>query len=196
MTALSATDPGRDDLPRLDGARVRLRAYREDDFDAFFALHADPRVMRYWSFPAWTAPAQAQPRFASALAGRDAAVRLCWAIASREDDTFLGGVTLFSIDPTHRRAEIGYALAATHWGRGLAREALQLALDHAFGALALNRIEADVDPRNAASCRLAERLGFVHEGRLRARWIVAGETCDTALYGLLAEDWQRQSRSP
>lgn len=58
----------------------------------------------------------------------------------------------------------------------------------AFGALELRRIEADIDPRNAASCRLVERLGFIREGLLRARWNVAGEICDSAIYGLLAQD--------
>lgn len=46
-------------IPELTGARVRLRALAEHDADALFALHSDPRVMRYWSFPAWTERAQA-----------------------------------------------------------------------------------------------------------------------------------------
>lgn len=53
-----------DARPVLPGERVRLRAFRPADFDALFALHADPAVMRYWSFPAWTDPAQARDYFA------------------------------------------------------------------------------------------------------------------------------------
>ena len=56
------------------------------------------------------------------------------------------------------------------------------------GALRLNRIEADIDPRNVASAGLLERLGFVREGVLRERWIVGDEASDSALYGLLASD--------
>lgn len=52
----------------------------------------------------------------------------------------------------------------------------------------LNRIEADIDPRNAASARVPERLGFVREGLLRERWIVGDEVTDSALYGLLRSD--------
>nr|WP_237770715.1 GNAT family protein [Pseudomonas humi] len=62
-------------------------------------------------------------------------------------------------------------------------------LDYAFGDLRLNRLEADIDPRNLASAATLERLGFRHEGLLRQRWMVAGEVSDSALYGLLAEDW-------
>jgi RimJ/RimL family protein N-acetyltransferase len=66
-------------------------------------------------------------------------------------------------------------------------------LAHAFDTLRLRRIEADIDPRNSASCKLVERLGFVREGLLRERWDVAGELCDAALYGLLASDWRRNA---
>lgn len=191
------TTPGHDiaaravraDLPELTAERVRLRGFRADDLDDFYAVHADPEVMRYWSFPAWTQRSQAHARFASAMAGRDPDKLLCWAIAERSDDRLIGGVTLFAIDRAQGRAEIGYALRSDRWGRGLAREALPLALAHAFDTLGLRRIEADIDPRNAASCTLAERMGFMREGVLRERWRVAGELQDSALYGLLARDW-------
>jgi RimJ/RimL family protein N-acetyltransferase len=64
------------------------------------------------------------------------------------------------------------------------------ALDYAFVELDLNRIEADIDPRNEASAKLLERKGFVKEGYMRERWIVNGEICDTVFYGLLRRDWE------
>jgi [ribosomal protein S5]-alanine N-acetyltransferase len=54
--------------------------------------------------------------------------------------------------------------------------------------LGLHRVEADIDPRNRASLRLVEALGFRHEGTLRARYHVGGEIQDSAIYGLLADD--------
>jgi [ribosomal protein S5]-alanine N-acetyltransferase len=179
-------------LPVLDGTHVRVRGIDVDDFDAFYALHSDPRVMRYWSFPAWTAPEQARDYFAAACNGRDAARMLCWAIAEREGDRLVGAVTLYEIDRAQERAAVGYALAPSWWGRGFAREALSCVLAHAFDALRIRRVEADIDPRNEASCRLVERLGFTREGMLRERWHVAGELCDTALYGLLAREFVRE----
>jgi RimJ/RimL family protein N-acetyltransferase len=168
---------------------VRLRAFRDDDLHELHALHSDPRVMRYWSFPAWTGLDQAREYLVRAVAARDASRMLCWALARREDDRLIGAVTLYAINHAQQRAEIGYALQSGHWGRGYAGEALDLALGHAFDALSLRRVEADIDPRNSASCALVERLGFEREGLLRERWHVAGELCDTALYGLLARDW-------
>ncbi|MGH8084295.1 MAG: GNAT family N-acetyltransferase [Lysobacter sp.] len=106
------------------------------------------------------------------------------------NDRLIGATTLFAINHAQGRAEVGYALRASHWGRGLAQEALRLVLVHAFDTLVLRRIEADIDPRNGASCRLVERMGFVREGLLRDRWEVGGEASDSALYGLLARDWR------
>lgn len=183
--------------PLITGARIRLRPYRPDDLAAFFALHSDPEAMRYWSHPPWTRIEQAHSKFDSSLNGNAPDSQLCWAIAAPGDGRMIGGVTLFRISAEQGVAEFGYMLERGSWGRGFAREAGVLALDHAFGDLGLRRIEADIDPRNLASCRLAERLGFVREGLLRERWQVAGEISDTAFYGLLASDWaQRDADTP
>jgi len=69
-------------------------------------------------------------------------------------------------------------------------EALQELLEFGVGELDLNRIEADIDPRNSASARTLERLGFTKEGYLRERWIVGDEVSDTAIYGLLRREWK------
>lgn len=178
-------------VPVLETPRLRLRGYRADDVEAMFALYSDPRVMRYWSFPPWTTMAQAQAYLERALAETASGRVLPWAIAGREDDRLLGTATLYALNSEQRRAEIGYSLAPECQGRGLASEALRAVLAQAFDGMGLGRVEADVDPRNTASCQLLERLGFRHEGLLRARWHVAGETCDTAFYGLLAPEFVR-----
>jgi ribosomal-protein-alanine N-acetyltransferase len=176
-------------LPVLASSRLRLRPYRDDDAGAMFALYSDPRVMRYWSFPPWTDLGQARDYLSRAAAHAAQGIALPWAIADARSDALLGTATLHSLHRDQGRAELGYSLAPAHQGRGLAAEALRLALAHAFGPLGLRRVEADVDPRNAASCRLLERLGFRREGLLRERWRVNGETCDSALFGLLAREF-------
>lgn len=172
-------------LPQLEGDRIRLRAFRDGDADALYTIYSDPVVMRYWSYPAWTDGAQAEQYLVRVRAAQvDEGVH-AWAIANRASDVLVGTMTLWHIDPTHGRAEVGYALGAQQWGNGYACEALRLAITHAFEALQLRRIEADVDPRNQASCRLLERVGFIREGLLRQRWTVAGELQDSAVHGLL-----------
>jgi ribosomal-protein-alanine N-acetyltransferase len=179
-------------IPVLASARVRLRPYRDEDLADLFGLYSDPAVVRYWSFPPWTSQAQARDYLARVAAHAAQGIAFPWALADA-DDRFIGTATLHSLNQEQGRAEIGYSLATAWQGRGLAAEALRLLLAHAFGPLGLRRVEADVDPRNAASCRLLERIGFRREGLLRERWRVNGETCDSALFGLLAHEFNARA---
>ena len=96
-------------------------------------------------------------------------------------------------------ATIGYSLAAAHQGQGFAREAVGAIVDRLFDELGVHRVEASLDPRNIASARLVEDLGFDHEGtavsavRSRDAW------CDDARYGLTETSraaWNARSRVP
>ena len=102
---------------------------------------------------------------------------------------------LFKHDEGSRRLELGYALGRAHWRQGIMREAIDAACSHAFGTLGVRRIEAEVNPDNAASCALLARVGFVLEGRLRKRWVVRGESYDTNVYGCLADEWLAERRA-
>jgi RimJ/RimL family protein N-acetyltransferase len=157
-----------------------------------FALFSDPEVARYWSFPPWTELVQANTYLAPSLLARTPeSTSLPWAIADRATDAMIGTTTIFAWNRDQRRAEIGYALHRARWGTGLAREAVARALTYGFDELQLRRFEADIDPRNAASIALVERLGFRREGLLHERWLVSNEPCDSLLFGLLARDFRR-----
>ena len=177
--------------PVLEAERVRLRPFRANDRDNLFALFGDPAVARYWSFPAWKQLSQADEYLAPALQPPTDPTMLQWATADRATDELIGTLTIFGLRADQKRAEIGYSLRSASWGRGLAREAVSRALAFGFDDLGLRRFEADVDPRNEASIALLTRLGFAREGTLRERWVVAGEVCDTAFFGLLARDLKR-----
>ena len=176
--------------PELSSPRLRLREVRDSDAAALFAIHSDARVMRYWSYPAWTELAQAEQKIADIQRQRRELDMLVWAIADADSDLLVGSSAIFYMDLAQARAEVGYSLHPDWQGRGLASEALQLVLGYVFNELGLRRIEADIDPRNLPSCRLVERFGFVREGLLRERWHVNGETCDSAIYGLLRQDFK------
>jgi ribosomal-protein-alanine N-acetyltransferase len=175
-------------LPTIDAGRVVLRWLTEDDVPALYRIFSHPEVMRYWS----TEP------FADQAAAADylAQIRRCyaerslfqWGVARKDGDGVIGTCTLSSLSPKHHRAEIGYALARERWGRGYMREALPALLRFAFRTLGLNRIEADVDPRNEPSIKSLERLGFRREGYQRERYHVGGELQDSVLFGLLRSE--------
>jgi RimJ/RimL family protein N-acetyltransferase len=177
-------------VPVLETPRLRLRALVDADVPELFAIFKDPEAMRYWSRPAMTDIAEAEELLRDIEHHAAAETLFEWGIARREDDLVIGTSTIFQIEREHRRAELGYILRRDHWKRGLANEALTAIVSHAFGTLELHRLEADIDPRNAASIRSVERLGFKLEGHLRERFFVAGEIQDSLLYGLLAPEWR------
>jgi RimJ/RimL family protein N-acetyltransferase len=181
--------PERTPQPTLDSPRLRLRGYRDDDLDDLFALQSDPQVMRYWSYPAWTERRQAEERLALIYKQVREDDVYIWVIADRTSDRMIGNAALFSLDRGQQRGEVGYSLMPAWQGRGLAQEAMRLVLAFAFDVIGLERLEADIDPRNTGSRKLVERLGFVHEGLLRERWRVNGEICDAAFYGLLRREF-------
>ena len=180
--------------------RLTLRPLTDSDADDLFAIFSDPRVMRYWSTPAWTDREQALRMVASDRESLAERRDLRLGLVRHDIGRVVGTASLFKIDPGNRHAEIGYGLAFEQQGSGLMNEALNalvdLAFDHRAGApfddLLLHRLEADIDPRNAASATSLERLGFRLEGTLRERWWVAGEVSDSGLYGLLRPDWLRR----
>lgn len=177
-------------LPILDTPRLRLRLPVGADVPALFAIFNDPETMRYWTTPAMGDLAEAEALLRDIRRHAEAGTLFQWGLARREDDLLIGTCTLFRIENEHRRCELGYILRRDHWGRGLAHEALTAVVNHAFGTLRLHRLEADIDPRNAASVRSVERLGFTLEGHLRERYFVAGEIQDSLIYGLLAPTWR------
>lgn len=184
--AWPATALALDRLPTLETARVVLREPGHGDAQDLFAVFSDPEVMRYWSCEPMQSPSEAGDLVEQIIAGRRDGTFYQWAIGLRGESRVVGTVTLFCIDLTHRRAELGFALGRDWWGRGLAGEAVSRVVDHAFGAMGLARLEADADPRNDASLALLERLGFRREGLLRQRYRVAGEVQDSVMLGLLA----------
>ena len=168
-----------------------MRWASEDDVDAFYEIFSDPRVMRYWSsgpLPNREAAAAMQREIAQHNLSD---TQMKWGLALRETNKLIGTVTLFNLSISNGRAEIGYAMGSAYWGKGYMNEALKALIVHAFDVMNFRRLEADVDPRNDASIRTLERLGFQREGFLRERWHVGGELQDAFFYGLLKREWQR-----
>ena len=187
-----ATIPRMDEpsLPVITTPRLLLRWISEADVDALYEIFSDPQVVRYWSFgplPNSEAAAAMQREIAETNL-KDTMWK--WGLALRDSNRLIGTTTLFNLSLSNGRAEIGYAMGRPYWGKRYMNEALTALIVHAFETVKLRRLEADVDPRNAASIRTLERLGFQREGFLRERWHVEGEIQDAYFYGLLRHQWK------
>lgn len=178
--------------PILGTERLTLRPMTMDDAADLFAVFSDPAVVQFWSAEPWTDIAAAEKSIQHALDAYRDASEVRFGVALAQTGQLIGTVNLHHFFGKNRRCEIGYALGSAHWGKGYAMEALTAAVGHAFDTLQLNRIEADIDPRNDASAAVLERLGFRKEGYMPERWFVHGEMADTVNYGLLRRYWDER----
>jgi ribosomal-protein-alanine N-acetyltransferase len=102
---------------------------------------------------------------------------------------FVGQLTIGNV--THgalRSAWIGYWVASTQTGGGIATAALAMGLDHCFSAVMLHRVEATVRPENAASRAVLANVGFREEGLLRRYLEVDGAWRDHLLVAITVEE--------
>lgn len=109
-------------------------------------------------------------------------------ILDTKDQRLLGGVGLHEFDWTDRRAELGYWIAPSEWGKGIAPEAAHALCRVAFRTLHLHRIEAHVYAFNPRSARVLRKLGFRREGRARSMHRDGRGWVDVINFGLLAVD--------
>src|SRR5688500_5408490 len=143
--------------PPPDGARVRLRVLERPDRDAFLALARESRQLhRPWTYPPERAD-QFDDLFARSR--RDDFVCL---VATVADDGAIAGVFTISqiVRGAFQSAYLGYYAHGRFARQGLMREAMEQLLDHAFGPLALHRLEANIQPGNEPSIALARGAGF------------------------------------
>jgi ribosomal-protein-serine acetyltransferase len=105
------------------------------------------------------------------------------------DGRIVGMVGFHRVDWLNRATSIGYWIARDHQGRGTMTHAVRALVDYAFGTWQLNRVTIEAAVDNARSRAVPERLGFTHEGTLRAAGRVGDRTLDHAVYAVLAGDW-------
>jgi RimJ/RimL family protein N-acetyltransferase len=144
--------------------RLVLRAWRPADRAPFAAINADHDVMRHIRDGRPMSRAQSDELLAAMQAHWAAHGFGLWCVASREEPmTCLGfvGLAVPAFLPAVLPAvEVGWRLARSAWGRGLATEGARAALSHAFGTLRLSSVISIIDPINKRSVRVAEKLGM------------------------------------
>src|SRR5262249_2722298 len=104
----------------------------------------------------------------------------------------VGSVSMKGISRTMNYAEIGYGIDEAWYGRGIATAATASLIEMAFTQTTLRKLIAYVHDKNAASCRVMQKLGFTQEGLLREHYIINGVPENELLFGLLKSDWARQ----
>ena len=180
---------------RLETGRLVIEPLVEADVPAFVAYRRDPEVARYqsWSDDFSVADAEAL------IAGQPAAFPLPgqWvqlALRPRRPGVgaaplLLGDIAIGADAVQPDTFELGVTIAPAHQGAGLAREALEAAIEHLFFARGAHRVVMQGDARNDPVLRLMRRLGLRHEGSiLEGDWF-KGEWTTLERFALLRREW-------
>ena len=167
-------------VPPVAGS-VRLRAFRDADAVAARALSQDPYVPLIGTLPHRATAEQAQDWVAAQRQRLAQRVGFSFAVADRDTDECVGFAGLWLRHVEDGFATAGYAIVPSARGAGRATDALRALTAFAWTRPAVQRVELDVEPWNAASRRVAERAGYVADG-VPAWHEIGGERRDVVRY--------------
>jgi ribosomal-protein-alanine N-acetyltransferase len=166
----------------LGGARVMLRPLRTDDWDAWREVRLRCRDwLERWE-------PRPEPGGADPALDREAFRARCL-----RDGRFAGEVSLGSVQRgPFQSGSVGYWIDESLAGHGYVPEGVVLIMRYAFEVLQLHRVEAAIVPRNAASRRVAEKLGLRDEGTAVRFLQIQGVYEDHVRYAMTVEEWRER----
>lgn len=171
----------------ITAKRVLLRTPTTKDRAEFIALN---RASKHANRGLISMPTT-QEQFAAFLKRSNTESSVCFFICLVADGSIIGGASLSQIfRGGFQNAYLGYYVAAPYAGHGYMTEALELMLSYAFNNLKLHRLEANIQPGNAASIALIKRAGFVLEGYSERYLKVCGRWRDHERWAITAEGWR------
>ncbi|WP_052447420.1 GNAT family N-acetyltransferase [Clostridium polynesiense] len=177
-----------DKIMRIETQRLVLREIYRDDDKEIFEIFSDDEVALYDWFRPIKNLSEADTFIERYNEEFEAGEEITWGIALKETEKLIGICCLGNFDNYARRAEIGYDLMKSQWGRGYGTEAVKAVITYGFKNMNLNRIEAFITPGNTASIRLMEKSGFIKEGIVRERDFIKGKFEDGVIMSKLRRD--------
>lgn len=151
--------------PVLTAGELTLRPWVPTDVPGIVDAYSDPGIRR-WHARDMT-PAEAAPWVTAAASSWMTETGASWAVTSSTGE-LLGRMSLRTVDLQDGLADIGYWVAPSARGRGVASRALALVSSWAIRDLGLHRLELEHSTRNRPSCRVAEKAGYQLEGTKRS----------------------------
>jgi RimJ/RimL family protein N-acetyltransferase len=164
-------------IPLVETPRLLMREWLPRDLEPHAEMSADPEVMRYIGDGSTHGPAQSWREVATHIGHWELRGYGQWAIERKEDGASIGRAGLWCPEGWPG-IEVGWKLARDAWGNGYATEAGRASIDWAWESLGLSELISLIQPGNAASIRVAERLGMER----RRETSVGGQ--DAIVFGL------------
>jgi len=181
------------EVPTLTRGLITLRKPHLDDTQAVFDGCQDPLIPRFTAVPADYSMALALDYVQRVDASVRTQRELPFVIeyGNGDDKVFAGTISFHSLSVKNSVGELGYWMASSMRGKGIATTAARMLTDYGFAAIGFKRIEGLVDRENVASLKLLESAGYQREGLLRNKISRDdGRQVDMYIYAALPEDWE------
>ncbi|MCG7435271.1 GNAT family N-acetyltransferase [Lysinibacillus fusiformis] len=177
------------DFPKLETERFILRKGTVDDRNDLFELYANENVVKYLPLNLFKSfeDAMVEINWYEKIFKEQMGLR--WVIEEGKSKKVIGTCGYLNYEKEHNRIEIGYDLNPAYWRQGIMQETLGKIIHFAFRSMAINKIEAKVEPENKASIRLLEKLNFCQEGVLRQHEFEKGKYVDLVLFSMLKSEY-------
>lgn len=150
-------------FPELTTNRLILRKLNINDVDALQKQRSDDEVNKYLDRPKSMTIEECEAfvkkiddNLANNISGY-------WVLALKNDDTLIGTICLWNLQPEKDIADIGYELSPAFQGQGLMKEAVEKIIEYGFDEMKLEMIIGITHPGNEKSGKLLERVNFVRD---------------------------------
>ncbi len=170
-------------IPTLTTERLILRGFLASDLDPYAALNADPEMMRFTGGGRPSDRKSTWRLMAMLLGHWHLRGYGMWAMVERASGQFIGRAGLYN-EEGWPGLEAAWTVARDRWGRGYATEAGRVALEYAFETVGSDHVISIIHPENAASIRVAEKLGETFESTTN----IWGR--EQAIYGISRDRWK------
>lgn len=177
-------------FPTLETERLDLVEITEEHKQSYFDIMSRDDVTIYYGMESLNSIDEASKIIESFGKGFHSKRSIRWGMILKETGEFIGSVGLNNLNIVSKKAEVGYELHPSYWGKGLTTEAVKAVLQYSFDELDLYRMGAVTYPQNTASTNLLEKIGFQKEGLLRGYLFQYNRSHDASVFSILQSKWK------
>ena len=166
-------------------SRIAFEPLKKEHAEKVFESFSDERIYEYIPLSRYDTQGKLEDRFIELSLkgpGDGSTIWLNWMLKEKAINQYVGWVQATIYD--NGKAALAYVIFPKYWKQGYAKEACDSIIDHIFSAYSIESIYIEVDTRNTASIRLADRLGFALIGEKKNADFFNGSKSDEYIFEL------------